>query len=210
MLTLYDNADSGNGYKVRLLAALIGVPLEVRWIDIFHGESHTPEFLRKNPCGQIPVLEFPDGQTLSESNAILCHLAEGTSYLPPVGLERSRVLSWLFFEQYSHEPYVATPRYILRHLPPDHPRHGELAWRQSKGRRALELLEQRLAASPFLAGEQPTIADISLFAYTHRAPEGGLSLTDSSSVRAWLERVASLPSFIPMSVDERAQHAVLA
>nr|PZN22530.1 MAG: hypothetical protein DIU78_15535 [Pseudomonadota bacterium] len=198
VLTLYDNAESANGYKVRLLAALLGIPLEVVWIDIFRGGSRTPDFLAMSPFGQIPVLRFPDGRVLPESNAILCHLAEGTPYLPAPGYERSRVLAWLFFEQYSHEPYVATPRFILRHTRPDHPRRAELPWRQARGRQALRLLNDALASSSFLMGESPTVADLSLFAYTHRADEAGFDLAEYPNLPPWVERIRALPGFVAM------------
>jgi glutathione S-transferase len=197
-MLLYDNFDSANGYKVRLLASFLGLELEVREVDIFRGQSRQPEFLRVSRFGQIPVLVLDDGSVLPESNAILCHLAEGSSWLPPVGYARSLVLSWLFFEQYSHEPYVATPRFILRHTRPDNPRRAELEWRQARGKKALAILEETLAGTPFLTGADPTIADSSLFAYTHRADEGGFDLAEFPRIGSWLLRVRALPGFVPM------------
>lgn len=197
MLRLYDFQDSGNGYKVRLLAALLGLELEVIWIDILRGETRTEAFLRMNPNGRIPLLEVAPGRFLPESNAILCHLAEDTRFLPPAGYERSVVLSWLFWEQYSHEPFVATSRYILRHTPEDSPRRAELAWRTERALEALALLDGKLAQRPFLDRDEPSVADIALFAYTHRAEEAGLSLSEWRHVRRWIEAIQRLPGFTP-------------
>jgi glutathione S-transferase len=197
-MLLYDNSDSANGYKVQLLASFLELSLEVREVDIFSGESHSPEFLAINPMGQVPALVLDDGRVLPESNAILCHLAEGTPLLPAAGYDRSRVLSWLFFEQYSHEPYVATPRFLLRHTAPDHPRRSELAWRLPRGRRAVGMMDQVLARSPFMHGDHLTVADIALFAYTHRGEECGLDLRQFPAVERWIERVCALPRFIAM------------
>jgi glutathione S-transferase len=198
VLQLHDNSDSANGYKVRLLASFLGIELQVHEVDIFRGESRRPEFLRVSRFGQIPVLVLEDGTTLPESNAILCHLAEGTVWLPPVGTARSRVLAWLFFEQYSHEPYVATPRFLLRHTAPDHPRRAELGWRQARGRQALGILNDTLAEQAFLAGDSATIADIALFAYTHHADEAGFDLSEFPHVEPWLARIRAFPRFVPM------------
>jgi glutathione S-transferase len=141
-----------------------------------------------------------DGTPLAESNAILCYLAEGTRFWPSKRIARARTLQWLFFEQYSHEPYVATPRFILRHLPADSPRHAELPARLEQGRAALQVLETQLAQAPFLVGEAYGIADIALYAYTHVADQAGLDLTPYPGVRAWLARVAAQPGHVPMAV----------
>jgi glutathione S-transferase len=126
MFTLYDYLDSGNGFKIRLLLAQLRIPY--RWIelDILSNETRTPEFLAKNPNGRIPALELDDGTVIAESNAILWYLAEGTPFIPAQRLQRAQVLQWMFFEQYSHEPYVATPRFIVKHTPADSPRRAEL------------------------------------------------------------------------------------
>ncbi|HEX5047792.1 MAG TPA: glutathione S-transferase, partial [Gammaproteobacteria bacterium] len=131
---LFDNLDSGNGYKVRLLLAQLG--LSYRWtnLDLDKGETRKPEFLKRNPNGRIPTLELDDGTHLAESNAILWYLAEGTPLVPNDRLGRAQVLQWMFFEQYSHEPYVATPRFIVKHLDAAHPRVAELPERLAKGR----------------------------------------------------------------------------
>jgi len=197
-MRLYDNSESANGYKVQLLASFLGLPLDVRQVDIFSGESRTPEFLSVNPAGQIPTLVLDDGRVLPESNAILCHLAEGTPFLPAAGYDRSRVLAWLFFEQYSHEPFVATPRFLLRHTAPDHPRRAELAWRLPRGRHAVGVMNQMLATSRFIHGDGITVADIALFAYTHRGDECGLDLSQFPAVTRWIERIQALPRFVAM------------
>lgn len=199
MPTLYDYLDSGNGYKVRLLLAHLRQPYQFVEIDIMRGESRTPEFLAKNPNGRIPVLELDDGTFLAESNAILWYLAEDTPYLPSDRLGRAQVLQWMFFEQYSHEPYVATPRFILKHLPPDSPRQAEVPKRLEQGRAALSVMETHLQWRSFFVKEQFSIADIALYAYTHVAHEAQLDLTPYPKVRAWLERIASLPGHIPIT-----------
>jgi glutathione S-transferase len=193
---LFDNLDSGNGYKVRLLFAQLR--LDYRWtdLDIDAGKSHTPEFLKRNPNGRIPTLELDDGTNLAESNAILWYLAEGSPFVPGDRLGRAQALQWMFFEQYSHEPYVATPRYIVRHLPADHTRRGELPERLAKGRAALGVMETHLASRRFFVAERYTIADIALYAYTHVAHEGGHDLAPYPNVRAWLARVAAQPGHV--------------
>ncbi len=197
-MRLYDYLDSGNGYKVRLLLALLGRPYERVELDIDQGETRTPEFLEKNPNGRIPALELDDGEVLCESDAILFYLAEGTPYLPEERLERARVLQWMFFEQYSHEPYVAVNRYIARHLAADHPRQAEIAERRPRGEAALAVMETHLAGREFFVGERCTIADIALYAYTHVAGDGGYDLGPFVCVRRWLERVAARPGHVEM------------
>jgi glutathione S-transferase len=199
MITLYDNMDSGNGYKVRLLLHLLDIPYRRVELDIDRSETRTPEFLIKNPNGRIPTLELDDGTCLPESNAILFYLADGTPYLPQGRLARAQVLQWMFFEQYSHEPYVATPRYIIRHLGRDHPRNKELPERLERGRQALGVMENHVKARRFLVGERVTIADIALYAYTHVAHEGDHDLRPYPAVRAWLDRVAQQPGHIPLT-----------
>jgi glutathione S-transferase len=196
MVTLYDNLDSGNGYKIRLLLAQLQQSYRYVELDIMRGETRTPQFLARNPDGRIPTLEFEDGQCLAESNAILCYLAEGTAFVPTERLAHARVLQWMFFEQYSHEPYVATPRFIMRHLPADHPRRAELPNRQERGRAALAVMEGHLARHSYFVGEGYSIADIALYAYTHVAEEGGLELAPYPKLRAWLARVAAQPRYV--------------
>jgi glutathione S-transferase len=193
---LFDYLDSGNGYKVRLLLAQLG--LKYRWteLDIDAGATRTPEFLRRNPNGRIPTLELDDGTNLAESNAILWYLAEGSAFVLADRLGRAQMLQWMFFEQYSHEPYVATPRYIVKHLPADHARRAELPERLAKGRAALTVMDEHLKARRFFVAERYGIADIALYAYTHVAAEGGHDLAPYASVRAWLDRVAAQPGHV--------------
>ena len=201
---LFDNLDSGNGYKIRLLLAQLGQPYAWTNLDLDAGESHTPQFLKRNPNGRIPTLELDDGTNLAESNAILFYLAEGSAFLPADRLGRAQVLQWMFFEQYSHEPFVATPRYIVKHLPPGHARYAELPDRLAKGRAAFAVMESHLAARRFFVAERYSIADIALYAYTHVAHEGGHDLAPYPAVRAWLERVAAQPRYVELTARPKA------
>jgi glutathione S-transferase len=198
-MILYDYLDSGNGYKIRLLLAQLERAYRWEELDILHGATRTAGFLGKNPNGRIPTLELDEGACLAESNAILWYLADGTAYLPAGRLERAQVLQWMFFEQYSHEPYVATPRFIVKHLPQDSPRQAELPKRLEQGRAALAVMEKHLAGRQFFVGERYSIADIALYAYTHVAHEGGLDLARYAGVRAWIDRVASQPRHVPLT-----------
>src|SRR5580698_671527 len=190
MLTLYDYLDSGNGFKIRLL--LSQLTRQYRWVerDIMAGETRTPDFLARNPNGCIPVIETDDGVCLAESNAILFYLAEGTRFLPENPMLRAQALQWMFFEQYSHEPYVATPRFIIQHFPADSPRRTELPARLALGRAALAVMDAHLQKHRYFAAGRYTIADIALYAYTHVAHEAGLDLAPYRAVNAWLARVA--------------------
>jgi glutathione S-transferase len=195
---LFDYLDSGNGFKVRLLLAQLGMQYEWTNVDIDKGETRTPEFLERNPNGRIPTLLLDDGTYLAESNAILWYLAEGSRFVPATQLGRAQVLQWMFFEQYSHEPFVATPRYICRHFPADHPRRAELPARLEKGHAALRVMEGHLATRQFFVNDRYGIADIALYAYTHVAPDGGLDLAPYPKVREWLARVAAQPRYVQL------------
>lgn len=197
MITLYGMKASGNCYKLQLLAEQLG--LEYRWIevDILHGESRTAEFLAKNANGRVPLLELEDGRCLPESNAILCYLAEGSRYLPGDGWLRAQTLQWLFFEQYSHEPYIAVARFIAKWLPAGHPRQAELPRLRERGHQALGVMEKHLAANDFFVASGYGVADIALYAYTHEAPVGGFDLAAYPAVRAWLLRIEAQPGFVP-------------
>ncbi|HEX7054028.1 MAG TPA: glutathione S-transferase family protein [Burkholderiales bacterium] len=199
MFTVYGTSDSGNCYKVRL--ALEQLALPYRWVEVdsTQGETRTPAFLAKNPNGKVPTLELSDGTCLPESNAILNYLAHGTPLLPDGRLERARVLQWMFFEQYSHEPYIAVARSILRYPPADSPRRAELPRLHERGYQALAVMEQQLAAEPFIAGPRYSIADIALYAYTHCAADGGFDLARYPALRAWLSRVQAQPRFTPLA-----------
>jgi glutathione S-transferase len=193
---LYNVAYSGNSYKVRLLLAQLGIPCEVIEINILNGESRTPEFLKINPNARTPVLE-DDGFALAESNAILAYLARGTKFLPDDRQRWALVFQWMFFEQYSHEPYIATSRFLLQHKPDSPGRGAALAVRRDAGWAALRVMEGHLAKNDFFVGGY-TIADIALFAYTHVSHDGGFPLDDFSKIRAWLERVKTQPGYISM------------
>ena len=199
MMRLYDNLSSGNGYKVRLLLTLLGMPFERIELDIDRGETRTPGFLAKNPNGRIPLLEVSPGDYLAESNAILCYLADGTPYLPGERRARAAALQWLFFEQYSHEPNIATPRYWITHklLTPE--REAMLPAKRAAGYAALGVMERQLGKRGCFVGDRLTIADIALYAYTHVAQEGGFELDRYTAIRRWLDRVAQLPGYIPIT-----------
>jgi glutathione S-transferase len=207
MPTLHDYLDSGNGYKIRLLFALLQQPYKHVELDILKGETRTPQFLAKNHNGRIPTLELDDGTCLAESNAIMWYLAEGTPYVPSDRLGRAQALQWMFFEQYSHEPYVATSRFIVRHLPPSSPRHAELTDRRARGRDALAVMDRHLSSRSFFVNERYSIADIALYAYTHVAPEGGFDLSPYPSVLAWMGRIASQPRHILITDRPKGQDA---
>jgi glutathione S-transferase len=198
MFTVYGMSDSGNCYKVRL--ALEQLALPYRWLEVntTRGETRTPDYLAKNPNGQVPALVLEDGSVLPESNAILNYLADGSPLLPADRAGRARVLQWMFFEQYSHEPCIAVARAIQRYLPPDSPRRAELPRLQERGYRALGVMEQHLAREPYFAAGRYTVADIALYAYTHCAAEGGFDLGRFGAVRAWLERVRQQPRHVPL------------
>lgn len=198
MLTLYDNWDSGNGYKVRLLLAHLGLDYRLINLNTDTGETQTPDFLQVNPNGKIPAIVLDDGRSLFESNAIMLYLADGSRLLPADRFARAQVAQWLFFEQYSHEPQIAVARYIHRHLPSGHPRYDELPARLTGGQKALAVMERQLAACDWMVGEAFSIADIGLYAYTHVAHHGGFDLSAFPAVRAWCARVAALPGHVPM------------
>jgi glutathione S-transferase len=200
---LHDNLSSGNGYKVRLLLAQLGVPYGRIEYDIDRGETRTPEFLQRvNPNGRIPVLQTDEGDLLPESDAILWYLAEGTPFLPEGRFERARALRWMFFEQYSHEPNVATPRYWISHrveMTPE--RQLSIETKRRLGHDAIAVMERHLGEHDYFVGGRYSVADIALYAYTHVAPEGGIGLEGYPAVRAWLDRVAAQPGHVPITHD---------
>lgn len=198
MLRLYDYLDSGNGYKVRLLLAKLGLAHELVELDILKGASRTKDFLAKNPNGRVPALELEDGTVIAESNAILYYLAEGTRFWPEERLARAQALHWMFFEQYSHEPYIAVLRFWRRHGPMDEARRAQESDKRERGEAALEVMERHLLNRPFFVGESMTIADIALYAYTHAAEDGGFDLSRYPAIRLWLGRVAGDPGHVPM------------
>ncbi len=194
---------SGNCHKARQILELTDQPYEWVEIDSAHGGTRTPEFLALNRNGKVPVLELGDGRVLAESNAILCYLADGTPWLPEDRFAKAQVMQWMFFEQYSHEPFVAVPRFIEMFLPEDHPRRAELPGLIERGRQALAVMDDHLASRSFLVDDAPTIADIALHAYTHCAADGGFDLGEFPNVCRWLEQLQDA-GFKPV-VQERLQ-----
>ncbi len=197
MLTVYDFTGSGNGYKVWLLMSQLGLPFKRIERDILKGETRTPEFLKKNPNGRIPTLELEDGTFLFESGAICWYLAEGTRFAPTTRLERAQTLQWMFFEQYSHEPYIAVARFwrhFFAKLTPQ--QEAALPDLMKKGYAALGVMEQHLARNQFFVGNRYGLADIALYAYTHVAGEGDFNLDNFPHVSAWLARVANQPGHV--------------
>lgn len=198
MYRIYGDQRSGNCYKVKLMMALRGFAYEWVDVDILKGETRSPAFLEKNPNGKIPVLELDDGSYLWESNAILNYLAEGSTFLPQEPRLRTHVLQWQFFEQYSHEPYVAVARFIQFYLDMPEERRAEHAGCLKGGYKALDVMEQQLSRTPYLVGDTYSIADIALYAYTHVAAEGGFDLSRYPAINAWLQRIASHPQHVGM------------
>jgi glutathione S-transferase len=183
---LYGDANSGNCHKVRFVADHLG--LRYAWVpvDIMRGESRTPAYLAKFPQGQVPAIELEDGRRLAQSNAIVRYLARGSSLLPDDAWAQAKIDEWLFWEQYSHEPYIATTRYHVVYL--NRTLDQREAWRVERGETALDLLEESTKRTPFLTGEDLTIADIALVAYTRLAHEGGFDMRNRRNVCAWIAR----------------------
>ncbi len=197
-MKVFGDIASGNCYKVKLVLEQLAIPHEWHHVNILEGETKRPEFLRMSPNGKIPVLLLDGGDTLSESNAIIDYLAEGSDLYPSDRLTRARVLQWQFFEQYSHEPYIAVARYINKYLGLPESRRQEYESKQGGGMRALQVMEQQLKRTPYLAGENYTVADISLYAYTHVADEGGFDLSTFPAVAEWLSRVKAQAGHVTM------------
>ncbi|MEH2090394.1 glutathione S-transferase family protein [Nostoc sp.] len=199
LLHLYDFLPSGHGYKIRLLLTQLGMPFERIELNILKGETRTPEFLSKNPNGKIPVLEIEPGKYLAESNAILVYLSEGTEFLPYDRFLRAQVLQWLCFEQYSHEPFIATSRFWISILGKTEEDSEAIKQKREPGYAALSLMDKHLTSQDFFVGERYTIADIALFAYTHVADEGGFDLTQYPAIQTWIERVKTQPRYISIT-----------
>ncbi|ACM27925.1 glutathione S-transferase family protein [Agrobacterium rhizogenes] len=191
MLTLYDYLPSQNGWKARVLFGLLNIPYQSRLVSIFEGEGRTDAFLDLNPAGGIPVLELEDGRAIAESNAILAYLAEGTPFFPAERYQRAKVMQWLFFEQYHVEPVIGTLRFwtLTGRLELN---QAMVAAKRAAGARALAALERGLADTPFLVGNEFTIADIAVYAYGHRAEDCGFALTDYPALAAWFDRVRGI------------------
>jgi glutathione S-transferase len=199
MITLYQQHDSGNCYKVRLALTHLGLPFRTVAVSSLSGETRRPEFLAMNPIGKVPTVRLDDGRFLAESNAILLHFGEGSALVPRDAYDRAKLYEWLFFEQYSHEPAIAVRRalsvYEERRVEATPQRMGQLL---ETGDRALAVMERRLAASDWLAGNAFSIADVSLYSYTHMAGDGGYDLGRFPGIRGWLKRVADLPGHVTL------------
>ena len=214
MISVYGYSPSGNCYKLRLLLAQLGrrEGRDYRWIetDSSRGATRTPDYLARNPNGKVPMLEREDGAVLTESNAILCWLAEGTPFLAGDAWQRAQSLSWLFFEQYSHEPYVAVARFICGWTPPDSPRRADLPRLRERAHAALAVMETCLARQAWFGGTRYGIADIALFAYSHCAEDGGIALAAYPRLRDWLDRVRATPGFVPLPTPAAENLALIA
>jgi glutathione S-transferase len=198
-LILWNSQISGNCYKVRLLLAHLGIPYERREVSVVDRSNRVDLLGGKNPALRVPTIELEDGRPLAESNAILWYFGDGSQYLPDDPYERAKVLQWLFFEQYNHEPYVAVVRFWLAYSGEPERYGSQLDEKQAGGYRALDAMEGELRGREFLVGDRYSIADISLYAYTHVAGEGGFDLEGYPAIRAWLDRVASQPGHV--SID---------
>jgi glutathione S-transferase len=199
MLILHQMQNSGNCYKLRLLLAQLGIAFRVADVDILKGESRSPGFLAMNPNGRVPLLDLGDGRLLAESNAGLFYIADGTAFLPSARFERAQVLQWMFFEQYSHEPYIAVARYWWSIKPGGkEEKQDRFAEWHERGYQAIGVMEGHLATNAFFVGGRYSIADIALYAYTHIASEGGFDITGFPRVRAWLARVAAEKGHVPI------------
>jgi glutathione S-transferase len=199
MYKVFGDMLSGNCYKVKLLMKFLSIEHEWVHVDILASETHTEEFKQMNPNARIPVMGLGDSKYLWESNAILNYLAENTAFLPQEKYKRSQVLQWQFFEQYSHEPYIATARYINKYLGLPKDREAEYHSKQVGGHKALLVMEKHLAENKFFLGDSATIADISLYAYTHVADEGGFDLSGYVSVKRWFKDFESIPGYVKMA-----------
>jgi len=195
-MLLYNSAVSGNCYKVRLLAAQLGIPLELRELSVVDRSNRAEVLEGLNPARRVPTLVLGDGRPLAESNAILWYLGDGTEYVPVDPYERAQVLQWQFFEQYQHEPSIAVVRFLVCFSGEAEQYADRIREQTANGYVALDAMERHLASRAFLVGERYTLADISLYAYTHVAPEGGFDLGPYPAIRAWLGRVAAQPGHI--------------
>jgi len=195
---IYGDIQSGNCYKIKLLTSLLEIEHEWIEVDILASETQSESFLKMNPNGKIPLLELDNGTYISESNAILNYLAYGSDLVGNGRFSRAKVLQWQFFEQYSHEPFIAVARFISKYLGLPKERKAEYNAKHAGGHKALSVMEEQLQLTPFLVGEDITIADISLYAYTHVADEGGFDLSAYPSIRRWIDRIQSHPKYVGM------------
>jgi len=195
---LYNSQISGNCYKVRLLLAHLGIPYERSELSVTDRSTRAELLGELNPALRVPTIVLDDGRPLAESNAIIWYFGDGTRYVPEDRYKRARVLQWLFFEQYSHEPFIAVVRFWVAYSGDPERFAGELDAKRAGGYAALDAMERHLESRSFLVADRYTIADISLYAYTHVAHEGGFDLSGYPAIRAWLDRVASQPGHVPI------------
>ncbi|MBA6398857.1 glutathione S-transferase family protein [Colwellia sp. BRX10-4] len=198
-MKIYADIQLGNCYKIKLVTSILQIEHEWININILAGESGTTSFLKKNPTGKIPLLELDDGRFLSESNAILNYLTSGSSLLPKDRFENAKVQQWQFFEQYSHEPFIAVARFIAKYLGLPDNRKAEYQSKQEGGDKALRIMEKQLKITPYLVGSTLTTADISLYGYTHVAEEGGFNLLEYPAIQMWINRVQAHPNYTAMA-----------
>ncbi len=197
-MKIYGDIQSGNCYKIKLLTSLLDIEHEWIEVDILAGETQTESFLKMNPNGKIPLLELDDDTYISESNAILNYLASESALVGTCRLSAAKILQWQFFEQYSHEPFVAVARFIAKYLGLPENRKSEYDAKQIGGNKALKVMEEQLQVTPYLVGSEITVADISLYGYTHVAHEGGFDLSGYPSILMWIDRIRSHPKYIGM------------
>jgi glutathione S-transferase len=197
-MKLYGMTISGNCWKASQILRLTGHDFEWIETDTNRGDTRTAEYLALNPQGEVPLVVLNDGAVITQSNAILSHFAEGTAWMPPAGLARTRVLQWLFWEQYSHEPYVAVARNLITYRGRPADQAARLAQCAERGAKALAVMEQRLAGHDWLTDAGPSIADLALFAYTHVADEGEFELSAYPGVAAWVARVTAVPGIVTL------------
>jgi glutathione S-transferase len=198
LMQLFGDSISGNCYKLRLACAQLDVDHDWHETDIMAGESRSEAFLEMNPNGKVPLAKLPDGRCLAESNAILSYLADGSEFAGKGRYGKASVLQWMFFEQYSHEPYIATSRFIIQYLGNPAERQADLESKRTGGHKALMVMDEHLNGREFFANDAYSIADIALYAYTHVAHEGGFDLGSYSNIRAWLMRVQQQENYVPM------------
>jgi glutathione S-transferase len=203
MIEIFGDKYSGNCYKVKLLAHLLDMRYAWRHVDVVKRETRTEAFLKMNPNGKIPIVRLEDGRCLTESNAILNYFASDSEFLPEDNFARYQVLQWQFFEQYSHEPLIASSRYIVRYLGTPDERKAELESLRAGGYAALQLMDEHLTSNTYFVENRYSIADISLYAYTHVADEGGFSLDPFENIRAWISRIESHPRHVTMGQDSK-------
>lgn len=200
-IEFYGDSISGNCYKLQLVCAELDIDYRWHELDILAGDTRTPEFLAMNPNGKVPLMALADSRYLPESNAILCYLADGSDLYGEDRYSRANILQWLFFEQYSHEPFIATSRFIVKYLGTPAERQSDLDSKKAGGYKALATMEATLSRGDFIAGERFSIADIALFAYSHVAHEGGFDLGSYPMIETWIKRIESRPQFVPMRVS---------